>query len=49
MELPTEDQEPLSAIAADVLWLMYEAVIMHDYTWEEIWRIAFAGTDWEHL
>ncbi len=49
MELPEEDQEPLSAIIADIAWLAYERVVMHDEDFAEVLCSAFEGTDLDSI
>ncbi len=49
MERPEEDQEPLSAIMADILWLAYERQVMNDEDLAEVLNAAFEGTDLESI
>jgi hypothetical protein len=49
MEQPIEDQEPLSAIMADIVWLAYEAAVLHDRDFAEVMEYAFEGTELESI
>ncbi len=49
MELPEEDQEPLSAILADIVWLCYERSVMRDEDFAEVLGDALEGTGLEWI
>ncbi len=36
-----DDNDPIEKIAADIVWMVYEAVAVHGYTEEQAWRLAF--------
>jgi hypothetical protein len=44
-ELPVEDQEPLSNIAMDIVWMIYEAQVVHGRDPAPLWAIVFEELD----